>query len=111
MDINAVSKMNLDMAFGKPLKLFEINAKITHKDYVIIAIRINKESDIDKLNNLFSKDHILPLIYKKDQNNHALIYRSGMKINKGAEIIIIDFDPASTDFEFIEDNEKEIIDL
>ena len=107
IDIDAVSKLDLKIGFGKPLSLFEINAKISHKDYVVISISIKKDSEIEELYNLFSKDHIVPLIYKKDQANHAMIYRSGMKLNKGGEIIIVDFDPTSTDFEFIEDNEKE----
>ena len=111
MDIDAVSKLNLDLAFGKPLNLFEINGKITHKNYVVISIKIGNDSEIDELNNLFSKDHIVPVIYKKDPNSHPLIYRSGLKLNKGSEIILVDFDPASTDFESIEDNEKEVIDI
>ena len=111
MDIDAVSKLNLNIAFGKPLNIFEINAKISHKDYVVIAIKINKDSDIDELYNLFDMDHIVPLIYKKSQNSHALIYRSGIKLSKGGEVILVDFNPASTDFEFIEGNEKEVIDI
>ncbi len=111
IDIDAATKLNLNLAHGKPLNIFEINAKISHKNYVVISIKINKPSDVDELNNLFSRDHIVPLIYKKDSKNHAMIYWKGIKMSKGGEIILVDFDPASTDLEFIEDNEKEVIDI
>lgn len=111
IDIEAVSKLKLDIAFGKPLNIFEINSKLSHKNYEIIAIKINSYSEIGELQHLFQKDHIVPLIYKRDQANDAILYRSGTKLTKGGVIILVDFDPVTTDFEFIEDNEKEIIDI
>jgi len=40
-----------------------------------------------------------------------MIYKKGIKLLKGWEIVLIDFDPTSTDLEFVGDNEKEVIDI
>jgi len=111
MDFEALTKLNLDLALGKPLDIFEINSKISHKNYVVISIAIVNSSEVDEINNLLMREHIVPLLYKKDSKNGAMIYRKGMKIAKGGEIILIDFDPTSTNLEFVGDNEKEIIDI
>lgn len=40
-----------------------------------------------------------------------MIYKKGIKLLKGWEIVLIDFDPTSTNLEFVGDNEKEVIDI
>ena len=82
---------------GKPLDIFEINSKISHKNYVVISIKLVELSEINELNNLLTRDHIVPLLYKRDLKSRALIYRKGMNLVKGGEIILIDFDPTLTD--------------
>lgn len=111
IDYDAVTKLNLDIALGKQLDIFEINSKISHKNYVVLSIKLAESSDIDELNNLLTKEHIVPLLYKRDVRSQALIFRKGMNLIKGSELILIDFDPASTDLGFISDNDKEIIDI
>ena len=111
IDFDAITKLNLDIALGKPLNIFEINSKISHKNYEVISIKIVNSSEVNELNNLIQRDHIVPLIYKKDLRNGAVIFKKGMKLMKGGEIIFADFDPTSTNLEFVGDNEKEIIDI
>ena len=57
------------------------------------------------------REHIVPILYKKDSKSQAMIYKKGIKLLKGWEIVLIDFDPTSTDLEFVGDNEKEVIDI
>jgi hypothetical protein len=57
------------------------------------------------------REQIVPILYKKDSKSHVMIYKKGMKLVKGGEIVLIDFDPTSTNLEFVGDNEKEIIDI
>ncbi len=111
IDFDAITKLNLDIALGKPLNIFEINSKISHKNYEVISIKIVNSSEVNELNNLIQRDHIVPLIYKKDLRNGAVIFKKGMKLMKGGEIIFADLDPTSTNLEFVGDNEKEIIDI
>ena len=111
IDYDAVTKLNLDLGLGKQLDVFEINSKILHKNYVVFSIKLAETSEIEGLNNLLTKDHIVPLLYKRDSKSRAMIYRKGMNLIKGGELIIIDFDPTSTDLGFVGDNDKEIIDV
>lgn len=108
---DVASKLNIDMAFGKPLSVFDIDANILRNNYIVVSIKLNENSNTDALYNLFAKDHIVPLIYKKDQLSPALIYRKDTKLTKGGEITLVDFDPSLTDFQFIQDHEKKIIDV
>jgi len=108
---DVASKLNIDMAFGKPLRVFDIDANILRNNYIVVSIKLNENSNADALYNLFAKDHIVPLIYKKDQLSPALIYRKDTKLTKGGEITLVDFDPSLTDFQFIQDHEKKIIDV
>jgi NhaP-type Na+/H+ or K+/H+ antiporter len=111
IDHNALTKLNLDLALGKPLNIFEINSKISHKNYIVISIAIVQSSEVDEVNNLIMREHIVPILYKKDSKSQAMIYKKGIKLLKGWEIVLIDFDPTSTDLEFVGDNEKEVIDI
>ena len=111
IDHNSLTKLNLDLALGKPLNIFEINSKISHKNYIVISITIVQSSEVDEVNNLIMREHIVPILYKKDSKSQAMIYKKGIKLLKGWEIVLIDFDPTSTDLEFVGDNEKEVIDI
>lgn len=111
IDHNSLTKLNLDLALGKPLNIFEINSKISHKNYIVISIAIVQSSEVDEVNNLIMREHIVPILYKKGSKSQAMIYKKGIKLLKGWEIVLIDFDPTSTDLEFVGDNEKEVIDI
>ena len=111
IDHNSLTKLNLNLALGKPLNIFEINSKISHKNYIVISIAIVQSSEVDEVNNLIMREHIVPILYKKDSKSQAMIYKKGIKLLKGWEIVLIDFDPTSTDLEFVGDNEKEVIDI
>ena len=111
IDYDAVTKLNLDLGLGKQLDVFEINSKILHKNYVVFSIKLAETSEIEGLNNLLTKDQFVPLLYKRDSKSRAMIYRKGMNLVKGCELIIIDFDPTSTDLGFVGENDKEIIDI
>lgn len=104
-------KLDVDMAFGKPLNIYDIDANILRKHYIVVSIKLNESSNIEEFYNLFEKEHIVPLIYKKDQVSPALIYRKGTKLTKGGEITLVDFDPSLTDLQSIQYQEKEIIDV
>lgn len=111
IDYDAISKLNLDIALGKPLNIFEINSKISHKNYVVISLKILNSLEVEEIENLLMREHIVPVIYKRDAKSKAMIYKKGIKLLKGSEITLIDFNPTSTNLEFIGDNEKEIIDI
>ena len=111
MDLESVSKLNLNMAFGKPLNLFDINTKLSDKDYVVVSVKINRDTDTERLRNIFSSDHIIPLFYKNDRGNNVQLYNNETKFNNSGEITLIDFDPTLTDLSFIETDEKTIIEI
>ncbi|MGH7885286.1 MAG: cation:proton antiporter, partial [Thermodesulfobacteriota bacterium] len=111
IDTQSISKLGLHIAFGRSLNLFDVYSKISSKEYVIFKFNVNKSLNGKSLEDLFLPDHLIPLILKKKKTGEINIYHAGLILETGDKVTILDLSPFATEFDILEDSEKELIEV
>lgn len=110
LNLESVNKLGLDLAFGKPLGLFDIYSNIRNKEYTVFKFQAGKEKHVGKkISELFGKFDLIPLFINRPKSP-PIICSLNTVVQDGDEITVLDLDPVSTELSFIGNNTKEIID-
>ena len=111
IDTQSVNKLGLRIAFGRSLNLFDIYSKVASKEYVVFKFEVNKEMNGKTLDELFLPEHLIPLILKKKKNGEISIYHEGQIIETGDKVTILDLSPFATEFNVLENSDKQLIEV
>jgi NhaP-type Na+/H+ or K+/H+ antiporter len=90
MDKGTIEKLGLEIAFGKPLNMYEINPKIAHREFKVFQCIVDNTVTGKKIEDLNLHPDLIPLLLVRGKSKTPFICRSKLTIEKGDNIVILD---------------------
>ncbi len=111
IDTQSINKLGLHIAFGKSLNLYDVYSKISAKEYVVFRFDVGKSMNGNALEDIALPEHLIPLIIKKKKTDEVSIYHEGKILETGDQVTILDLSPFATEFDLLENSEKQLIEV
>jgi len=99
LDKATVSKLGLNIAFGKSLSMYEINPKIAHGNFRIIQCEIGDTTNVKQIEDLSLPEDVIPILIIKPKLDSPLICVSNLSVEKGDKLIILDINGSFESFD------------
>lgn len=90
LDKSAAEKLGLNIAFGRSLSMYDINPKIAKGEYKVFQCVITNPTNLKKVEDLSLPDELIPIMLIKSRTKMPVICKSGLAVEDGDRIIIID---------------------
>ncbi|GIW48221.1 MAG: sodium/hydrogen antiporter [Deltaproteobacteria bacterium] len=90
MGKETIAKLGLDIAFGKPLNMYEINHKVAHKEYRVFECYVEDGLAGRKIEDIPVPQDVIAVLLIRGKLKDTLICRSNLSIEKGDKIVFVD---------------------
>jgi NhaP-type Na+/H+ or K+/H+ antiporter/Trk K+ transport system NAD-binding subunit len=107
----SVSKLGLDIAFGKLLNLESINPIIASLKYILYKVNLDDSIIGKNIEDLNLPENIIPLLILRGKKKSAHICRTNFPIMKGDEMIIFLYGDTEQDLANFGFNKRELMKL
>ncbi len=95
VDGETLGKLGLEIAFGRPLNLYEINPRIAHREFSVWQCSVEGAMLGKKLGELSISDDIIPLLMLKGKSQIPFICSLSLPMEDGDRLIILSLSDGS----------------
>jgi NhaP-type Na+/H+ or K+/H+ antiporter len=95
VDKTAAEKLGLNIAFARSLSMYDINPKIAKGEYRVLQCVLMNPTNVKRLEDLSLPDEFIPIMLINSKMKIPAICKSGLNIEAGDKIIIIDLSNGS----------------
>ncbi|HLE25590.1 MAG TPA: cation:proton antiporter [Thermodesulfobacteriota bacterium] len=99
LDKETVTKLGLEIAFGKPLNMYEVNPKIAHREFKLYECSVDDAIVGKKIEDLSLPTDVIAILIVRSKSEIPIICASNLPIEKGDKITLVDLSDGLRGFE------------